>query len=190
MVGALRGGSRALPVARISDINRIATPVRFNPLERFKACQLRSEVGDTVESKVDLQRTLGWIGAAGVFSLGIALTKGSTSAVEFLAGYVLEQSLSVDNLFVFLVLFDYFGVDSKQEEKILNYGILGAILLRGIFIALGSVALENFHQVLLVFAGILFYSAYKIVFAEDDGEEEVLVYLVYALFLYHICIDS
>jgi len=120
----------------------------------------------------DLKRTLGWVGAAAIFSVGIAATLGTQSAIEFCSGYVLEQCLSVDNLFVFLVLFDYFSVrDKEMQEKILGYGIWGAVILRGLFVGLGAVALQQFHQVLILFAVVLGYSSFKIL-AAGDGEEE------------------
>lgn len=121
----------------------------------------------------DVKRTLLWVAASLAFSVGIAATKGTTSAIEFCSGYVLEQCLSVDNLFVFLVLFDYFKVNSKAaQERILSYGIGGAIVLRGLFVGLGAVALEQFHQVLLVFALVLGFSSFKILFSGDDDDDE------------------
>lgn len=123
----------------------------------------------------DLKRTLAWVTAAVAFSIGIAATMGTTAAIEFCSGYVLEQCLSVDNLFVFLLLFDYFSVrDKALQEKVLGYGIWGALVLRGLFIGIGAVALEQFHQVLFLFAIILAYSSYQILFPgaeEEDGED-------------------
>lgn len=128
-------------------------------------------VPDTYES--DVKKTALWVGAAVAFSIGIAFTMGTPSAIEFCSGYVLEQVLSVDNLFVFLVLFDYFSVKDKvAQEKILGYGIWGALILRGLFVGAGAVALEQFHQVLLLFALVLGFSSYKILVSGDDGEEE------------------
>ena len=121
----------------------------------------------------DVKRTLAWVGAAAAFSVGIAATMGTSAAIEFCSGYVLEQCLSVDNLFVFLVLFDYFAVrDREAQEKVLGYGIWGAVILRGLFIGVGSVALEQFHQVLLLFALVLGFSSYKILFAGEDEDDD------------------
>mmetsp|Transcript_38798 Transcript_38798/g.39488 ORF Transcript_38798/g.39488 Transcript_38798/m.39488 type:complete len:347 (-) Transcript_38798:3-1043(-) len=122
----------------------------------------------------DLKTTLAWVGAAAIFAGGIGATMGSTPAVEFVSGYLLEETLSIDNLFVFLVLFDFFGVERTNQGRILNYGIYGAMALRGIFIAAGTVALEQFHQVLLVFAAVLFVSSYSILSGSKDDEEEDL----------------
>jgi TerC family integral membrane protein len=84
----------------------------------------------------------------------------------------LEQSLSIDNLFVFVLLFGYFKVPKAYEARVLEYGILGAAVLRAVFIVLGATVIERFRPVLLLFAGFLMYSSYKVLFAsgdEDDG---------------------
>ena len=121
----------------------------------------------------DLRNSLVWVGSAIAFAGAIASTKGLTSAVEFASGYVLEQSLSIDNLFVFLVLFDYFKVPKGNQEKVLQYGLWGAAVLRAIFIGLGAIVLKEFHQVLLLFAVILLLSSYKILSGSDDDDDEV-----------------
>lgn len=129
----------------------------------------------TSSYRKDLTRTFGMVAAAAGFSALIAVFKNPTSAIEFCSGYVLELCLSVDNLFVFLVLFDYFNVKKQEQEIVLKYGIIGAVILRGLFIFAGSAALHQFHQVLLLFAVVLFYSSFKIIFkVEDDDEEEDL----------------
>ena len=117
-------------------------------------------------------KTFGWVAAAAGFGGIIAATKGPEAAIEFASGYALEQTLSVDNLFVFLLLFDYFKVSGKSQEKILGYGLWGAVLLRGLFIGVGTVALQQFHQVLLLFAGVLYLSSFSILFGKDEDEDE------------------
>jgi len=120
-----------------------------------------------------IQRTLAWVAGAGLFGGILWATAGATTGEEFFAGYLVEQSLSVDNLFVFLVLFDYFGVPLQNQDRVLNWGIYGAIVMRAAMIALGAAALENFHAILLVFAGILVYSSAKVLIGgEEDDEEE------------------
>lgn len=121
----------------------------------------------------DVKRTLAWVAAAAVFSLGVAATRGTQEAIEFCSGYVLEYCLSVDNLFVFLVLFDYFNVkDTAMREKVLGYGIWGAVVLRGLFVGLGAAALQQSNQIYLLFAGVLAYSSAKILFSSSDEDEE------------------
>jgi TerC family integral membrane protein len=121
----------------------------------------------------DVKRTLGWVGAAAAFSVGIALTQGTQEAIEFCSGYVLEYCLSVDNLFVFLVLFDYFNVkESSMRDKVLGYGIWGAVILRGLFVGAGAAALQQSSKIYLLFAAVLAFSSFKILFASGDEEED------------------
>jgi tellurite resistance protein TerC len=87
-------------------------------------------------------------------------------ALEFLAGFVVEKSLAVDNLFIFVVIFSYFAIPAKYQHRILFYGILGALFFRGIFIALGSV-LMAYHYVVLFFGGLLIVTGIKLFFSPD-----------------------
>ena len=111
-----------------------------------------------------------WIFCALLVNAGIYYYLGSQKAMEFLAGYVIEESLSVDNLFVFLIIFGYFKITPSQQRRALNYGILGVILLRGVMIYLGSTLVTHFAWILYVFGVILLYSGYKIAFG---GEMQV-----------------
>lgn len=114
--------------------------------------------------------TLFWIFCALLVNAAVYVTYGQQKAMEFLAGYVIEESLSVDNLFVFLLIFGYFKISPAQQRRALNYGIMGVILLRGIMIYLGSSLVMHFHWILYVFGIVLLYSGYKIAFG---GEMEV-----------------
>lgn len=111
--------------------------------------------------------TIFWISIAIAFNVGIYIKLGEQKAIEFLTGYIIEESLSVDNLFVFLVLFKYFSIPPSHQRKILNWGIFGVIILRGIFILAGSTLVNNFEWVLYVFGVILIWSGYKMVFSND-----------------------
>ena len=139
---------------------------------------------DESELKSDLVKSSLLVGAAMAFAGGIAMIKGQASAIEFVSGYLLELCLSVDNLIVFILLFDSFKVRKEDQTRVLNYGIIGAVLLRGIFILAGSVAIDNFKQVLLLFAGILLYSSYQVLF-QGEEEEEVshFVTIIFTLYL-------
>lgn len=119
-----------------------------------------------------IQRTLGWVGAACVFGGGLWGVFGSQTGEEFFAGYLLEQSLSVDNLFVFLMLFEYFKVPLAYQDRVLNWGIYGAIVMRAGMIGIGAAALSKFHAILLVFAAILVYSSASFFIGGGDDEEE------------------
>jgi tellurite resistance protein TerC len=111
--------------------------------------------------------TVFWIFCALLVNAGIYFFLGHQKAMEFLAGYVIEESLSVDNLFVFLIIFGYFKVPPEQQRRALNFGIMGVVLLRGIMIGLGSSLVTHFHWILYVFGVILLYSGYKIAFGGD-----------------------
>eukprot|EP00980_Cylindrotheca_fusiformis_P007299 scaffold1525_cov142-Cylindrotheca_fusiformis.AAC.99 len=121
-----------------------------------------------------IRRTLGCVAAAGCFGAALFAAFDSTTAEEFFAGYLLELSLSVDNLLVFLLLFEYFKIPSKYQNRVLNYGIIGAVIMRAIMIGAGAVAIQKFHVVLLGFAGILLYSSGQVLLGDDSGEEEDL----------------
>ena len=123
-----------------------------------------------------IKRTSLWTLASIVFGLSLYFFIGPQTSEEFFAGYLLEQSLSIDNLLVFVLLFDYFKVPLENQDRVLNFGIYGAIVMRAIMIGLGSVALHEFKAVLLVFAAILIYSSAAVLVnlgkEDDDGEEE------------------
>lgn len=128
--------------------------------------------GDDYSYRDAIQRTLGWVGAAIIFGGGIWSVMGSTTGQEFFAGYLVEQSLSVDNLFVFLLLFEYFKVPLQYQDRVLNWGIYGAVVMRAVMIGIGAAAIHNFHAILLVFAAILIYGSGKFFFEGEQEEEE------------------
>jgi tellurite resistance protein TerC len=103
-----------------------------------------------------------WVSLALLFGLGIYLWAGGRLAGEYFAGYLIEYSLSVDNMFVFVVIFGYFNVPRAFQHQVLFYGILGAIVFRGIFIAIGVILLERFEWVIYIFGAFLIYTAWRI----------------------------
>jgi tellurite resistance protein TerC len=103
-----------------------------------------------------------WIGAALAFALYIRHALGGAASVQYLAGYALEESLSIDNLFVFLLLFRLFQIDRARQPKVLFWGVAGAILMRGLFIAGGLTLLARFNAVTYVFAAILLAAAIRL----------------------------
>jgi TerC family integral membrane protein len=110
--------------------------------------------------------------AAVAFGIGTIFFKGEQCGLEYFTAYLVEQSLSVDNLFVFIMLFNYFKVPLEFQNRVLTWGIIGAIVMRGIMITVGVAALKKFQWIILVFAGILIISAYKLL-QEDDEEEDL-----------------
>ncbi len=109
-----------------------------------------------------------WVFLSLLFNLGVYLFLGSQKALEFLTGYVIEKSLSVDNLFVFLMIFNYFNVQSKDQRRVLNWGLIGMVILRGILILVGTAIAHRFHWVLYGFGIVLIYSGYRMWFAEEE----------------------
>jgi tellurite resistance protein TerC len=112
-----------------------------------------------------------WIALAMVFNLGIYFAWGQEKALEFLTGYVIEKSLSVDNLFVFLMIFQYFNTPSEYQHRVLFWGILGALILRAIFIAAGVALLSNFHWMMYVFGAFLIVTGIKMYLQGDEKIE-------------------
>ncbi|HAX47978.1 MAG TPA: TerC family protein [Ignavibacteria bacterium] len=117
--------------------------------------------------KKALKWVIFWISVALVFNAGVYYFLGQQKAIEFLTGYIIEESLSVDNLFVFLVLFKYFKIPLEYQRRVLNWGIVGVIILRGIFIFLGAALISNFGFVLYIFGAILIYSGYQMAFGKE-----------------------
>ncbi len=121
-----------------------------------------------------------WITLALLFDLFIYLSEdfGPTKSLEFLTGYVIEYSLSVDNIFVFILIFSYFRVDDKYQHKILFWGILGALIMRGIFILTGVALINRFHWIVIIFGGFLVFTGIRMLVKEDtqvDPEKNTIV---------------
>lgn len=124
-----------------------------------------------ISFKSALWQSLFWIGAALVFSWLIMLQMGREPAAEFLSAYVTEKMLSVDNLFVIMLLFSFFKLEEKYHHKVLFWGILGAVVFRGVFISAGGLVISQFHWVLYIFGAILVYTGLKLL--RDEKEEHV-----------------
>jgi tellurite resistance protein TerC len=108
-----------------------------------------------------------WTIVALLFNLWIYYRFGSRIGLEFLTGYIIERSLSFDNIFVFVVLFNYFAVPAEHQHRVLYWGILGALVLRGVFIAMGTALLARFAWLIFVFGGFLVYSGTKILLQKE-----------------------
>jgi TerC family integral membrane protein len=112
-----------------------------------------------------------WVTLAAAFGFGIYFFVGKQSALEFAAGYLVEEALSVDNLFVFLILFSYFKVPEIQRHRVLFWGILGALLMRGAMIALGAALLDRFHWIIYLFGAFLVFTGVRMAFSGGDTVE-------------------
>lgn len=131
-----------------------------------------------VKVKEALWTSLFWIVLALIFNVIIYYWKGEQSAMEFLTGYLIEKSLSVDNLFVFILIFNYFGVAPKYHHKLLFWGVLGALVLRAIFILVGVALIAKFHFLIYIMGAFLVYTGIKMAFSHDteiDPENNPLV---------------
>lgn len=109
-----------------------------------------------------------WFAVAVVFAGGVYYFEGSGKAMEFFAGYLIELSLSIDNLFLFLMLFSLYRVDCAYQRRILNWGIAGAVIMRLIFIVLGIALVQRFEWILYVFGVILIVTGYKMAFGKES----------------------
>jgi len=114
--------------------------------------------------------TLIWVTLAFIFMGLIYFDLGKVKALEFLTGYVIEYSLSVDNIFVFILIFSFFQVNENYQHKILFWGILGALIMRGIFIFAGVALINRFHWIIYIFGGFLIITGIRMLF---KGEEKV-----------------
>ncbi|WP_439879901.1 TerC family protein [Pontibacter sp. MBLB2868] len=123
-----------------------------------------------VKIKEALLWSLFWIVLSLCFNVFIYFWHGPAPALEFLTGYLIEKSLSVDNLFVFIMIFSYFQVPLKYQHKILFWGILGALVLRGIFILVGVALLAKFHFIIYILGLFLIFTGIKMAFTNADEE--------------------
>ncbi len=123
-----------------------------------------------VKVKEALLWSLFWIGLAVIFNLGVYFLIGKVKALEFLTGYLIEESLSVDNLFVFILIFGFFKIESKYQHKVLFWGIIGAIIMRAIFIFAGVALIQQFNWIMYIFGAFLVYTGIKMLFEKEDDE--------------------
>ena len=140
---------------------------------------LMSKKGQKVTIRQALYQTFFWVGLALAFFIFMWIEKGQGLALEYLSAYLMEWSLSIDNIFVFILIFSAFGVKEKNYGRVLLAGILMAIVFRIIFITVGVALVEQFHWILYIFGVFLVYTGYKMFVAKGDEEfkpEESKVY--------------
>ena len=126
--------------------------------------------GRVIPFKEALLSSAVWIALALAFAAFIHQWLGASKALEFITGYIIEEALSVDNLFVFILLFAYFKVPPEQERTVLFWGIIGALIMRGIFIVAGVALVQRFHWVLYLFGAFLVYSGFQLLREGDDEQ--------------------
>src|ERR1700755_1608014 len=119
-----------------------------------------------------------WVALAMAFAAGLHFLVGKDVALTFLTGYVIEESLSADNIFVMVLIFEYFRVPKNCQHRVLFYGILGALVMRGLFIAAGSALISNFHWILYIFGALLVVTGVRMAIKRDeefDGDQNKIV---------------
>lgn len=122
-----------------------------------------------VRFKEAMAWTIVWASLAVAFGLALIPWRGKEDAIEFLTGYVIELSLSMDNVFVIAMIFTYFRVPREYQHRVLFWGILGALIMRGVMISAGTALVARFHWTLYIFGAFLVYSGIKMLFASDEG---------------------
>lgn len=126
-----------------------------------------------------------WVSLSLAFNVGIYVFLGKTKALEFFTGYIIEKSLSVDNLFVFIMIFGYFKIRGEHQARILKWGIIGALILRALFIFTGIELLTAFHWMFYLFGALLLFTAWKMAFGAEEEvhpDKNLLVRLARRLF--------
>ena len=132
--------------------------------------------GGVMSSGFAIKASIFWIGLAFAFGALLWLTTGAEVASTYIAGYLVEKSLSLDNVFVFLLLLGAFGIADDERHRLLTFGIVGALLLRGVFIVAGAAALGAFSWLNLVFAAVLIWTGWRLwQHRHDHGSEKKLV---------------
>jgi tellurite resistance protein TerC len=134
-----------------------------------------------VKAREALTWTAVWVGLALLFAAGLAVLVDHQSALTFLTGYVIEESLSVDNIFVIVLIFRYFAVPAQFQHRVLFWGILGALIMRGLFIGLGAALLARFDWIFYIFGALLVFTGIRMAVKQDeefDGEQNPVVKLV------------
>lgn len=125
-----------------------------------------------IDAKKAIRMTIVWISIAVLFGIFVLFTLGADKAIEFYTGYIVEESMSIDNLFVFILIFSFFKIPDDYQHKALYYGIFGALIFRAIFIFAGAELMERFDIVIYIFGIILLIAALKTIFKKSGEEEE------------------
>ena len=124
-----------------------------------------------IGTKSALIQSIFWIAISFAFAFLILKFMGREAAAQFMSAYVTEKMLSVDNLFVIMLIFNFFNIEEKYHHKVLFWGIMGAVVFRGLFITIGAYIIEQFHWVLYIFGAMLVYTGIKLF--NDKKEEHV-----------------
>jgi TerC family integral membrane protein len=155
-------------------IESVGTPGLWIGFTIFVLAMLALDLGvfhrraHAISIKEALLWSIVWMALAFIFNAGVYSWFGATRGLEFLTGYLIEKALAVDNIFVFAVIFSYFAVPVAYQHRVLFWGILGALVLRAIFIVLGAALLQKFHWVIYIFGAFLILTGIKLLLQRDD----------------------
>ncbi|HEY0702011.1 MAG TPA: hypothetical protein VGD60_04520, partial [Candidatus Acidoferrales bacterium] len=117
----------------------------------------------TIQLKEALLESLGWITVSLLFNVWVYFSQGHQAGLEFLTGYLVEKSLSLDNIFVFLIIFQSFQIPARSQHRVLFYGVIGALVMRALFVIAGVELLQYFHSVIYIFGAILLFTSIRMV---------------------------
>jgi len=145
----------------------------FHKIKRKLSKPPQTETEHVMSSKEALGWTLTWISLAGVFAGVIYFALGNDKMMEFVTGYALEKSLSVDNMFVFLLVFTTLGIPHKYQHRVLSFGILSAIAMRIVLILVGASLLDHFHWMIYIFGGLLWYTSIRMIIQKEEKKIEL-----------------
>jgi tellurite resistance protein TerC len=154
------------------DVPDWAWPLLGVLLLVFITIDLVAHRGDGVDSRRSaIIWSLIWIGAALAFNVFVWIKFGAIAGEQFLAAYMLEKSLSVDNLFLFIVIFTQLRIPRTEQRRVLTFGILGALITRLVFIMLGAAAIQRWHEITYIFGALLLFTAIKLLRAPEESDE-------------------
>ena len=154
------------------DVPDWAWPLLGVLLLIFITIDLVAHRGDGVDSRRSaIIWSLIWIGAALAFNVFVWIRFGSIAGEQFLAAYMLEKSLSVDNLFLFIVIFTQLRIPRTEQRRVLTFGILGALITRLVFIMLGAAAIQRWHEITYIFGALLLFTAIKLLRTPEESDE-------------------
>ena len=172
----LESGS-GLPSDEESVTENIGSPMLWTAFGLIIAFLLALDLGvlhrkaHEIKFKEAVGWSIFWVALSLLFNAGIWAMFGPQKAAEFLTGYLIEKALSVDNVFVFILLFSSFAVPPKYQHRVLFWGVFGALVMRAVFVFVGAAALEAFHWVIYVFGGLLFVTGVKLLLAKGHIED-------------------
>ena len=157
------------------NVETVGTPLLWIGFTLFVLAMLGLDLGvfhrraHAIHIREALLWTLVWISLALLFNLGVYFWFGPERGLEFFTGYLIEKALSVDNIFVFLVIFSYFAVPAALQHRVLFWGVFGALILRAAFIVLGAALLQQFHWLIYVFGVFLVFTAVRLLLHRERG---------------------